>query len=214
MRAAAIAALPLVLLLAGCMTTSDVHPDRVQTTSDAEKENVEGAVSAPLRDFNVLRTKIPTILLEAMADPYGEPPPHFTCGQLEALVEPLDVALGPDMDAPVVKDENLKEKGHGAALGAVAGVTSGVIPFHSWVRKLTGAERHDEYVQKAILAGSVRRAYLKGLGEAQGCNPPATPSHVLQNREVMDQSMKPRYPTKLPPGGRIPGETPRGEPPR
>jgi len=215
MRNAARAVLSFAgLVLAGCMTTSETHPERVQTTDEAEHENVEGAVAAPLRDFNVLRTKIPGILLEAMADPYYRPPPHFTCSQLTALVEPLDVALGQDLDVPEKKDESLSQKGRGATLGAVAGATSGVIPFHSWIRKLTGAERHDDYVQKAINAGSVRRAYLKGLGEANGCPPPATPSHVMASRPTMDQSIRPRYPTRLPPGGQLPGEAPRGEPPR
>lgn len=216
MRHAARAALPLVAAaaLCACTTTSSRNPDRVQTTDQAEKESVGGAVSAPLRDFNLLRTKIPPILLEAMADPYNPPPPHFTCGQLEALVEPLEIALGPDLDTPEKKEEGLKQKGRGATLGAVAGATSGVIPFHSWVRKLTGAERHDDFVQDAIRGGAVRRAYLKGLGEANGCPPPATPSHVMASRPTMEQSIKPRYPTKLPPGGQLPGETPRGEPPR
>jgi hypothetical protein len=52
-----------------------------------------------------------------------------------------------------------------------------MIPLRGWVRKLTGAERHDRLVQSAITSGNVRRAYLKGLGEARGCNPPATPQH-------------------------------------
>jgi hypothetical protein len=64
------------------------------------------------------------------------------------------------------------------------------------VRKLTGAERHDHLVQDAITAGAVRRAYLKGLGEAKGCNPPATPSHQLAGSPVIDQSMKPKFPIR------------------
>ena len=49
----------------------------------------------------------------------------------------------------------------------------GAIPFRGVVRKLSGAESHDRLVQSAIIAGNVRRAYLKGLGEARGCMPPA-----------------------------------------
>jgi hypothetical protein len=213
-RAALAVALPVALVVGGCTTTSATHPKRVQTTSQAERETVEGAVSAPLRDFNLLRTKIPGVLLDALADPYGRPPPDATCEQMVALVAPLDVALGPDLDVPEKKQRDLRAKSRGATLGAVAGAASGVIPFHSWIRKLTGAERHDDYVQSAIKAGSVRRAYLKGLGEAQGCPPPATPSHVLANRPVMDQDIRPKYPTRLPRGDETPGGTPPGEPPR
>jgi hypothetical protein len=64
------------------------------------------------------------------------------------------------------------------------------------VRKLSGAERHDRFVQAAINGGAVRRAYLKGLGEAHGCQPPAAPSHQLTGAEVPTQEMKPRYPIR------------------
>ncbi|HEY3696315.1 MAG TPA: hypothetical protein VGL30_11760, partial [Phenylobacterium sp.] len=64
---------------------------------------------------------------------------------------------------------------------------------------------HDHLVQSAIVAGAVRRAYLKGLGEARGCEPPATPSHVNAGRPVMqDESvlreagrLKPNFPIHL-----------------
>ena len=188
-------------LLTGCVTTSADHPDRVQTTSEAERENVRGAVEAPLRDFNLLRTKIPSVLLEAMADPYYRPPSQLSCSDITQLIEPLDEALGPDLDTPKEK-EGMRHKSRTTTLGLVAGATAGAVPFHSWIRKLTGAEQHDDYVQAAITAGGIRRGYLKGLGEAQGCAPPATPSHVLTGANpIIDQTLKPRYPTKLPPPG-------------
>ena len=219
-----LALLPILAagLLAGCTTTSAKDPDRVQTTSQAERESLGGAVGAPLRDFNVVRTKIPPVLLEALSDPYYRPPGQkLTCGDVAAMLEPLNQALGADLDEPskdeddVIDKGRMIEKGRGAAYGMVAGATSGVIPFRGWVRKLSGAERHDRYVQAAITAGAVRRGYLKGLGESRGCTPPATPSHVLTGSPVIDQSLKPRYPTRLPPpGSGNPGETPPTDPPR
>jgi hypothetical protein len=216
--------LPLLLAagLASCTTTSNRNPDRVQTTSQAERETLTGAVSAPFRDLNMMRTKIPPVLLEALSDPYYRPPGQkLTCGDLAAMVEPLDQALGADLDEPS-KDEDdvldkggMVQKGKGAALGAVAGAASGVIPFRGWIRKLSGAEKHDRLVQAAITAGAVRRGYLKGLGEARGCGPPATPSHLLTGSPVVDQSLKPRYPTRRPPpGSENPGGTPPSDPPR
>lgn len=50
-----------------------------------------------------------------------------------------------------------------------------MIPFRGWVRKLTGAERYSRKVSAAIAAGAIRRAYLKGLGQAAGCAAPAAP---------------------------------------
>jgi hypothetical protein len=185
------------VLLGGCLTTSRNDPDRVQTTSQANRESVKGAAESPLRDVNLLRTKIPEVLLYAEADPYNRPPKGWKCADLIKLVEPLDDALGDDLDAPS-QQPGMKDKGKSSVLGFAAGAASDMIPFRSWVRKLSGAERHDQLVQNAITAGAVRRAYLKGLGEARGCNPPATPSHILAGSEVPSQAIKPRYPIKMP----------------
>ena len=193
---------PLVLILAaalplaGCLTTSKEDPQRVQTTSEAERESVSGAVEAPLRDLNVLRTKIPEVLLQAMADPY-ERPAGGRCIDLIARLNPLNDALGEDLDLTAKAGEDgMMAKGKTTALTLASGAASDVIPFRGWIRKLSGAEQHDKYVQAAITAGAVRRAYLKGLGEAKGCNPPATPSHELAGAPVIDQAMKPKYPIR------------------
>jgi hypothetical protein len=183
--------------LAGCAAAP--RPDgspRVQTTSEANRQGLQGAASAPLRDFNVTRTKIPQVLLQATADPYERPPKRFTCAQLIERLEPLNDALGADLDEPSLDEDDLLAKGRGGAYAAMASVTSGAIPFRGWVRKLTGAERHDQLVQAAITAGAVRRAYLKGLGESRGCDPPATPSHIRQGAPVPTQELKPRYPIR------------------
>ena len=189
----------LAVALAGAGCAATPPPDgspRVRTTTAANREDIKGAVSAPLRDLNVQRTRIPEVLLQAMADPYGRPPKKVRCAELAALLKPLNDALGADLDEPSVDEDDLLQKGRTTALGAVAGVASDAIPFRGWVRKLSGAERHDRLVQAAITAGGVRRAYLKGLGEAHGCSPPATPSHILAGAPVINQDMKPRYPIR------------------
>ena len=190
-----VAALSAPLLLGGCLTTRENGSPKVETTQEANRENLKGVAEAPLRDLNVLRTKIPEVLLQAMADPY-ERPTTGKCVQLAALLQPLNDALGADLDAPSVDEDDLLDKGRNTAYGVMATTASSVIPFRGWVRKLSGAERHDHLVQAAITAGAVRRAYLKGLGEAKGCNPPATPSHELAGAPVIDQSMKPHYPIR------------------
>jgi hypothetical protein len=189
------ATLAATIALAGCMTTRADGSPKVQTTQEADREGFKGVAKAPLRDFNVLRTKIPEVLLQALADPY-ERPPSTRCATLVAQLTPLNEALGADLDVPSVDEDDLLDKGKSGALGLMAGAASDVIPFRGWVRKLTGAEKHDRLVQASIVAGAVRRGYLKGLGEAKGCNPPATPSHVLAGTPVIDQSGKPKYPIR------------------
>lgn len=213
-RAPAIALLVPAVGLASCVTSSSKHPEQVQTTSQAERENIQGAASAPLRDMNVLRTKIPQVLLEAMADPYYRPPGKLTCDDIINFLKPINDALGDDLDVPKAK-EAMKDRGESAAFGAMAGAASDAVPFHSWIRRLSGAERHDKLVQQAVTAGGVRRGYLKGLGEAKSCPPPAVPSHVKTGSKVMSQEIKVRFPTRLHHiGSGSHSETPPDDPPR
>ena len=178
---------------------------RIQTTDEANRQSVEDAAQAPLRDLNVVRTKIPDVLLQATTDPYKRPPispkapKAAQCAQLAELIKPLNQALGRDLDTPLKEgDDDLLGKGRETALGAAASLASDAIPYRGWVRKLTGAERHDEQVRAAITAGAVRRAYLKGLGEARGCDPPATPSHVMTElaKTPPRSRFKPLYPVR------------------
>lgn len=175
-----------VPLLAACASKSEPPPQKIQTTSDANKDGITGAAQAPLRDMNLVRTKIPPVLLEAMADPYARPPgKKITCETLIMLVAPLDLALGEDVDRrPPEEDEDLMDRGKrmagSAAFGAMASAAQDLIPMRGWVRKLSGAEKHDKLVQHAVASGAIRRAYLKGLGESRGCNPPATPQHLAK----------------------------------
>jgi hypothetical protein len=189
------------LSLTACATANPAPPSgRVQTTEQINKGSVVGAVSAPARDLNMLRTKIPQVLLDALDDPYKRPSPN-TCAELVALVLPLNEALGADIDEPPSGDDrDLIDKGRdaaeGTALGFVAGAAQDLIPMRGWVRRLSGAERHDRLVRAAITAGGIRRGYLKGLGESKGCNPPATPSHLKSTLPKDPPKKGPRYPIK------------------
>jgi len=181
----------------------DAKPStKMQTTTEANSESVVGAAKAPLRDLNLIRTQVPDVLILALADPYARPKTK-KCQELETLIQPLDDALGADLDVPPTAAElSMYQRGRPVALGAMAYVASDVIPFRGVIRQLSGAAKHDQYVQAAIVAGFSRRAYLKGLGEARGCKPPATPSHVLAGRAPPPvnagptRGVKPRYPTR------------------
>jgi hypothetical protein len=192
-----------LLLTAAGVRAQPQPPAKAQTNSQANRESLKGAAQAPLRDLNVIRTQVPQVLVDALADPYARPKTK-KCQELIALILPLNDALGADIDVPPTVDEQgMVQRSRPMALGAVAGMASDVIPFRGVVRQVTGAARHDEYVQAAILAGTARRAYLKGLGESRGCKPPATPSHVLAGTPPpvavnagIDRGLKPRYPVK------------------
>lgn len=136
-----------------------------QTSSEANTDNLGSAVVAPLRDINMVRSEIPDLLKKAVVDPYA--PPKTGCAPLKAEIEQLDGVLGDDYDDP--KDDNKDESLSRPVLGVVASTITDVIPMRGWVRRLTGAERHDQQVREAIKAGFVRRGYLKGLMNAGSC---------------------------------------------
>jgi hypothetical protein len=201
--------------------------ERLKTSDQVKKSSVQGAVTTPLRDLNVVRVDIPQVLLDALDDPYARPPRNAKCPQLIALIRPLNDALGPDIDTIQEDDESLGNKGKSTALGVAGDLAGGAIPFRGVVRRLTGAESHDRLVSAAIIAGHTRRAYLKGLGEARGCAPPATPSHArtamrqaaaaaVTTPEPVDKrgGLTPKYPIRSPAGAQTSGGKPQAGPPR
>ncbi len=179
-----------ILLLLSVALTGCATPDAVQSNAPVPKEaktnspsqpnpQLEQAVLSPLNDLNLTSAEIPPILKSAQKGPYKQGTDR-TCAGLSMEVGMLDAVLGPDLDVPAsATNPGLVERGAetigNAAVGALRGAAEGVIPFRSWVRKLTGAERHSREVAAAIAAGTIRRAYLKGVGQAAGCKPPAAP---------------------------------------
>lgn len=189
--------------------------DRLKTSDQVKRSSVEGAATTPLRDLGVMKVDIPEVLLLALDDPYARPPRNARCSVLIALIRPLNDVLGPDIDTIPADEEGLTTKSKSTALAVAGDLAGGAIPFRGVVRKLSGAESHDRLVAAAIIAGHTRRAYLKGLGEARGCGPPATPSHertaLLRAAaakappppppQAERSGLKPKYPTKMTPAG-------------
>ncbi|MEY2686136.1 MAG: hypothetical protein RL375_334 [Pseudomonadota bacterium] len=158
-RMRSLLALMVVLVLGAC------------ASHDGDK--LTSAATTPLGDLNLVNAPIPDTLQNAQKNPYAVPA-SLSCEALSSDIHALDEVLGPDLDTPATEaNRGLIERGTeaagGAAVGALRRTAEGVIPFRSWVRKLTGAERYSKRVAAAIAAGTVRRAFLKGLGVAQHC---------------------------------------------
>lgn len=169
--------LPSVLVLAGllaaCTTTTNQPVSGPQT--QARDHQLAAAATTPLNDLNLVRGEIPAVLVAAQKAPYGVPADRG-CAALAADVQALDAVLGADLDTPATAaNPSLIDRGGDAAVGAFRNTAEGIIPFRGWVRKLSGAEKYSREVAAAIAAGTVRRAYLKGLGVAAGCAAPAAP---------------------------------------
>lgn len=166
-------ALVALLPLAACVSAGDMGRGAGEVGA-----GIGNALSAPLEDLNLKRTAIPPVLSRAVANPYAIGGMDH-CEAIAAEVGSLDDALGPDADVPppdLTKGQKNADTGAKATLGIVHGAAESMIPFHSWVRQLTGAERHRLDVQEAIKAGSQRRGFLKAYGMSMNCAPPAAPS--------------------------------------
>ncbi len=174
------------LLLAGCENAPKapnmpsvpavVEVDPVSSDSDVT-DRVGQAAITPLSDLNVVQQKIPEVLLFARDVGAYAVPGKLDCPSVQTEIDRLDAALGADFDAAGKGKPSLLERGGDMAenygVGIVRRTMEGFVPFRSWLRKLSGAEKHSKEVAAAITAGGVRRAYLKGLRQGLGCPVPA-----------------------------------------
>jgi hypothetical protein len=164
--------------------------------STPQQDKVGAAVASPVSDLNLVHAPIPEPLQAALRAPYALPvglaatpspaaasaaaaagagavavavAPEAACKALAAEIRTLDEVLGQDIDLPPGAGPSLLERGGDLVVDALRRSAEGLVPFRSWVRKLTGAERYAREVAAAITAGSIRRGFLKGLARAYTC---------------------------------------------
>ncbi len=201
MRRAALLAFAATLLLSPALgaaqtTSADARrpaaDSRLLTPEQQGRQGMKGVVQQPFRDFGLVRSKIPPVLIDAMTDPYARPAPTG-CDGITAEMTRLNIALGPDLDEPVSTEHpgvlTRGERGaKTAALDAMRSEAQSQIPFDGFIRVLSGADRHDHLVMAAIQAGAIRRGYLKGLGEMRACMPPDVPRHLAHPVSLVETS--------------------------
>lgn len=145
---------------------------------------LEAAATSPLSDLNLVRDEIPPLLVAARRAPYAVPG-NGSCLALGSAVTALDEVLGDDLDDHhadkakpdlfVTLIERSADAIGDAAVDTVKGAVTGLIPYRGWLRRLTGAHQHARDLSAAVMAGSVRRAWLRGVMEGKGCAQPGGP---------------------------------------
>lgn len=123
----------------------------------------------PLTDLNLAKDPIPAVLLRSAADPYASAGIK-SCADIQAAIDELDTALGPDAD--VNQDDRERISWGRIATSAIGSF----IPFRSVIRELSGAADRERDFRAAIVSGAVRRGFLKGLGQQKNCPYPARPA--------------------------------------
>ena len=186
---------PVLLLAAACASNPEPAPRENPAGSDGVVQNTEtaagsaytqtknglpGAAMSPLEDLNLKRDPIPPILQD-IKSPY-DVPEDISCSEITLILAELDAALGPDWDTENpderLRTEKLADEASDAALDTISSTASSLIPFRSLVRRATGAYAYQKKYNQAFKLGAQRRAYLKGVGLARGCPPPARPNPV------------------------------------
>lgn len=148
--------------------------------------NAVDVVTTPMSDLNIRKGEIPQILIEAQGAPYSLRGMK-RCNQIAAEVTRFDAALGDDIDIAQNRSRRI-------SAGKMAqSVVGGFIPFRGIIREISGANEHERRVQTAIYAGSVRRSFLKGIGQQRGCPWPArsaTPAMLAKLAREADVGAK------------------------
>ena len=140
-----------------------------QEGQHTNQPSIREVALTPLTDLNLSQDDIPPLLIAARERPYANSG-VATCPDILRQVADLDAILGDDYDT-------LAPDADGISVTNIAQrVVGSFIPFRGIIRELSGANERQRDFREAISAGMMRRAYLKGRGEALGCPYPASPA--------------------------------------
>ena len=133
--------------------------------------DVRDVATTPMQDLNLMKDEVPEALKDAVIAPYASEK-LVNCDAIRDEVTRLDRVLGDDLDIATDDRRDL-------TVGKVAKSAVGsLIPFRGIIREVSGAADRQRDFQEAILAGAIRRGFLKGLGEARECPYPARPAFM------------------------------------
>lgn len=142
-------------------------PAMGQTAVSQERVTAGDVATTPLSDFNIKKDEVPAMLVSARDKPY-EVSGLKRCPAIATEISKLDAVLGDDID--IARDD---DKGAPKVGNMAKSLVSSLIPFGGVIREISGANAQQRKWNEAIYAGSVRRAFLKGVGEQRGCKYPA-----------------------------------------
>ena len=140
--------------------------DKAKRPITDQNVSATDVAATPIDDLNLRSKKVPEVLIAAQDAPYSLRGLR-TCAQFSRAITGLNAVLGDDIDVAQAKGQRVNT-------GRLAKSAIGsFIPFEGVIKEISGANAHERSVQSAIYAGSVRRAFLKGVGQTRGCPYPA-----------------------------------------
>ncbi len=127
-------------------------------------------VSGDTTGLGISGAETPPALKAIAAAPYALSSPR-DCATLAREIDEIDALLGPDVDALAADPKGGLDR---AANQAIGSAVRGAIPYRWVLRWMTQAGKMDRELRQAVLAGTARRGYLKGVRQGIGCPPPAS----------------------------------------
>lgn len=156
--------LRITLLVCTCSLAGQAM---AQTAVAQDQVSAGDVATTPLSDLNLKKDEVPAVLITAREQPYNLAG-MSRCTAIASEIAQLDAVLGDDID--IARDDG----GSKVSVGRVAkSLVRSLIPFGGVIRELSGAGGQERKCNEAIYAGSVRRAFLKGIGQQRGCKYPA-----------------------------------------
>ena len=148
-------------------------------TSDTRR-GVSDAAYVPFRDVGLIRPEIP-LLLRNLQYPYATAT-LSDCAAVAREIAQLDGVLGPESYQPGPNRNIWDRSGdfvEEQTIQAATDTAADLVPFRSWVRRISGASRAEREALRAVANGQQRRTFLRGYGASLGCPsiiPPPPPS--------------------------------------
>lgn len=145
-------------------------PVAAQQGAPEENSTIKNTANQVTEPFD--GKEVPDKLLAIQDDPYSMAG-LGKCAAIMREVAELNEVLGPDVNEQVEKSVAKKRE---QTVGRVAGNVAGsVIPFGWVIGEVTGANAERRRYAYAVYAGTVRRGFLKGVGQERRCKAPARP---------------------------------------
>lgn len=156
-----------VVLLVALAAASPAAAQAPQRSTAGQAADTASRVAAqPLRDLNIVRDGIPPEIKAIMEEPYSLKGLRG-CADYAREIARITKVIGPDVDSAEAKAA--KGTSTEFMLKTAESTVIGLIPGRGIVRRVSGADAAQREAQAATLAGSLRRAFLKGRASGLNC---------------------------------------------
>jgi hypothetical protein len=122
--------------------------------------------------LGLMGADIPQLLQDIKAEPYRAAAAP-ACQTIPAEIVAIDDLIGPDVDFTPPKTDASTDMEKKAMKGG-ASMVRGLVPYGGVFRFVTGANKKDDALREAILAGYARRGFLRGVQAGLTCPTPGS----------------------------------------